>query len=280
MIIATGLNWPDALAGGALGGAYDAPILLVTEIVPSGVKTEISRLGARNAIVLGGEGAVPSGVVEELLGMKMTVTRLGGVSRYETAKLIAERVVGKLGGAFDGTAFAATGANFPDALAATPLAASKVWPIYLVHPSAGAPIAQMQADGVTDALITGGTGAVSQAAQAQLEAAFGSASIERLDGADRYATAVAVATYGVNEAGLAWDWLAIATGQNFPDGLTGGLVPARKSSVLLLTRTDSLPAVTANTLDAQADWIADVYFLGGTGAISHKTRNEVAATLN
>ena len=66
VIIATGLNWPDALAGGSIAGAYEAPILLVTDVVSDRVEREIARLGAKNAIILGGESAVPASVFKQL----------------------------------------------------------------------------------------------------------------------------------------------------------------------------------------------------------------------
>ena len=137
----------------------------------------------------------------------------------------------------------------------------------------------MLSDGVTHALILGGPKAVNTQIGIDIQDALGSGRVERLEGATRYSTAVAVAAYGVEEAGLAWDWLAVATGENFPDGLTGGLVPSRQSSVLLLTKTDTLPPVTSRELSDQADWISDLYFLGGPQAISPKVRGEVAAVL-
>jgi photosystem II stability/assembly factor-like uncharacterized protein len=63
VIIATGRNWPDALGGAALAGVLDAPILLSEPTsLPSVTADEISRLGATHAIILGGTGAVSSGV--------------------------------------------------------------------------------------------------------------------------------------------------------------------------------------------------------------------------
>jgi len=94
VVLATGENWPDALGGAALAGATNAPILLTrTASLPGETLTEIRRLGARRAVILGGTGAV-SVAVETALEAELgrdTVTRIGGADRYETSVLAARR---------------------------------------------------------------------------------------------------------------------------------------------------------------------------------------------
>ncbi len=280
VIVATGRNWPDALVGASLAGTLDAPILLVdTEVVPPAVSAEIDRLEATDAYILGGPGAVSEAVAAELGEMDLDVTRLGGVDRYETAERVAQETLDVLGAGYDGTAFLATGGDFPDALSAGPLAAAKGWPTYLARPDGNAPVATMQDDEVDTVYVLGGEGVVDSAQYGALVDAFGSAAVDRLWGADRYGTAAAIATFGVDEAGLAWDWLAIATGEDFPDALSGGPLPAKKGSVMLLTRTASLPSQTADVLEARRGSILDVYLLGGPGAVSEAVANELAAIL-
>ncbi|MDO8881325.1 MAG: cell wall-binding repeat-containing protein, partial [Coriobacteriia bacterium] len=117
VVIATARNWPDALGGAALAGAVDGPILLTEPTaLPSTVAQAISDLGASKAIILGGTAAVSSGVQTALgtaLGGAGNVTRIDGADRYETARKVAAETVKRLG-TFSGTAFIATGANFPD----------------------------------------------------------------------------------------------------------------------------------------------------------------------
>ncbi|HEX2221057.1 MAG TPA: cell wall-binding repeat-containing protein [Candidatus Limnocylindria bacterium] len=65
--VATGTNFPDALAGGPPAGIARAPILLVPGgTVPSAVKQELLRLGVKQVVILGGTGSVSSGVEAEL----------------------------------------------------------------------------------------------------------------------------------------------------------------------------------------------------------------------
>jgi len=287
VIIATGSNWPDALGGGAFAAAKGGPVLLTdSRTLPFAVAAEIERLGASKAYILGGTGAVSEGVgaaLGTMLGVG-NVERIGGANRYQTAELIAVATVEELAktGSYDGTAFVATGSNFPDALAATPLSAAKSWPLFLSGPAGlSEPTkAAMAACGVDEVVILGGTGVVPAAVEAGLAASYGGSAVTRLAGANRYATAVAVAEYGRDHAGLSLDGVAIATGDNFPDALAGGVMQGTTGSVMLLTPTRTLHAETAGCLSAAKSEITQLKYLGGTGAVSTAVRNEVSALLN
>jgi putative cell wall-binding protein len=284
VIVATGENWPDALGGAALAGAWDAPILLTPAAsLPAAVASEIERLGVADAIILGGTGAVSTTVSNQLLAQlgAGNVFRLGGATRYDTADLVARAVANKLGGSYDGTAFVTTGLNFPDALAGSPLAAAGPWPI-LLAPDTGLTAATQQVAGdigVSEVLILGGEGVVTPATMAALEAEYGAGNVERLAGPTRYETAWEVARHGVEEAGLAWSGLALATGENFPDALSGGALQGQSGSIMALTLTVQLPPVVADGLAEERDSIEQVRFLGGTGAVSQAVRDEVRGIL-
>jgi len=281
VVIATGRNWPDALGGSALAGALDGPILLTdTTILPDAVAGEIERLGASNAIILGGTAAVGANVetsLNTLLG-SANVERIAGADRYLTADAVGARTIDELGAGFDGTAFVVTGANYPDALAAAPLASGLHWPLFLTRTTGISGATDTAMDGVDYVLVLGGTAAVPPAIEADLRATYGASEVLRIAGADRYATAVQIATYGVNH-GLRWDRLALATGQKFPDALAGGVMQGRDGSVLLLTKSETLYAGVAVVLEANADVIGEVRYLGGAAAVSQTVRNQVAAIL-
>ncbi|MBN2839776.1 MAG: cell wall-binding repeat-containing protein [Coriobacteriia bacterium] len=282
VVIATGRNWPDALGGTSLAGALDGPVLLVdTNSVPAGLMDEIDRLGATKAVILGGEAAVGP-AVETALKSKLgatagIVTRIAGANRYDTADKVAVRVITELGGSFDGTAFVATGANFPDALAAAPLAAAQGWPLYLANPTTGLSAATKAAmAGVTNVLILGGEAVVTPATETYLDNTYGAGSVDRLAGPNRYQTAVVVASYAVTDVGHVWDGVGVTTGLNFPDALAGGVLQGKMGSVMLLTTPTTLQANTASALAAHKAQITAVTFFGGTNAVTQIVRDAVA----
>jgi putative cell wall-binding protein len=64
VFVATGMNFPDGLAGGPLAALVPGPILLVSPTqLPESVAAELQRLGPDTVYVIGGPGAVSDGVV-------------------------------------------------------------------------------------------------------------------------------------------------------------------------------------------------------------------------
>jgi len=285
VVIATAYNWPDALGGAALAGALNAPILLTpTAALPAEVLREIEHLGATKAYILGWTPSVSTAVENALKGAlgAGNVTRIWGANRYETARAIAAKTIDVLDGSYDGTCFIATGVKFPDALGASPLAAANGWPIYLVNPTAGLDAATrnaMASGGVDHPIVLGSTAAIPAGVETALNGIYGSLSVDRLYGANRYSTAVAVAVYGVDHAELGWDKVAFATGTNFPDALAGGVLQGRDSSVMLLTPGTALDSTVRSTLVANKAAINEVRYLGSTAAVSQVVRDAVEAAL-
>ena len=285
VIIATGRNWPDALGGATLAGVLDAPILLVdTNALPDAVSAEIVRLGATRAIVLGGTVALSGDVanaIDALPGV-VDIERIGGDNRYLTAEMIAARAVDLQGLDFDHTAFVATGDNFPDALAGSPIAAANGWPLYLV-PASGlldATKDAMQDAGVVDAHILGGLTTVTAGTESQLNTLLGDANVDRIKGDTRYETAVEIARFGQDAANMNWTYTALATGMDFPDALTGGPIQGRCRSILLLTAgTGDLPSAVGGAIEDHKNAIWTMRYLGGTAAVPQATRDEVANLL-
>jgi len=280
VVIATGANWPDALGGSALAGVMYGPILLSPkDALPADVLAEIERLNPSSAYVLGGEGALSDDVLAELTDLlgEENVTRLGGADRYETAEIIADEVIGFLGdwGWIVDTAFVATGRNYPDALAAAPLAAGLYQPIYLSDPEciSDTTAQAMRSAGITETILLGGEAVVSPETEAKL-ADIGIATAARLAGADRYETAAKIARYGVDEYGFIWDGVAIATGKGFADALAGGVAQGYMGSVMLLSDPASLSEPSRDALEDNAADIYGIRFLGGTKALSQTVRDQ------
>lgn len=286
VVVTTAGNWPDALGGSALAGSLGAPVLLTfSAALPPAVSSEITRLGARKAIILGGTGAVSS-AVESALRAQLgsgNVERLGGSNRYETARLTASRTVAALkesGRSYDGVALVATGANFPDALGGSPVAAAKGWPILLTTPTGAdaATMSLMKSIGVRSVVVLGGAGAVSDATKAAIRTGVG-CETRRVAGTNRYSTAAAIASFAVFDAGLDWNGVALATGEDFPDALAGGVLQGLDGSVIMLTPSGSLDAGVAAELRTRKAFIREVRFLGGTGALSTQVRNAAITAL-
>ena len=65
--VATGLNFPDALAGGAPAGMLNAPLLLVhTDSIPGATAAALADLKPRVIFILGGSDVVTDNVATQL----------------------------------------------------------------------------------------------------------------------------------------------------------------------------------------------------------------------
>jgi len=165
--IATAGSFPDDLSGGPAVARARGPLLLVGSNDLAGVVVaELRRLQPRRITVLGGATAVSAGVEAQLRGVaREGVRRLSGGDRIATAAAVAEAF-------FDTAAevFVATAADFPDALAAGPLAAQREAPVLLVTETEvpAATDAQLRRLAPQRITVVGGTAVVSEAVEQAL----------------------------------------------------------------------------------------------------------------
>jgi putative cell wall-binding protein/uncharacterized protein YkwD len=160
--VATGANFPDALAGGAAAGMQDGPILLVKpNELPAATAAELQRLHPTRIVVLG-SAAIVSDAVAQAMGAVTgaQVSRTYGADRYATAVAISQANYAANG---PSTVYVATGANFPDGLAGSPVAGSLPGPMLLVPSNSlpGTVAAELQRLAPDTVVILGGSGAIS-----------------------------------------------------------------------------------------------------------------------
>lgn len=281
VIIATGEAFPDALSASGLAGAYDAPLLLTPPTsLPAQVRETITHLGASTVIIVGGEGAVSANVEQALKGLGLKVERIKGADRYATAAAVADQIMVKTGAQTGGAVFVVRGDAFADALAVSPLAYSQKMPVLLTLPGSlpASTRAYIDRYDVAQAVIAGGTGAVSDGVAAAL-GTLTTEPVTRWSGSDRYATAAEVARKATDRGWAQWSFVGVSTGLSFPDALGGGVAAGRANGVLLMTRPESLSDPTAAALGSRATTIADCRVFGGTGAVSDATYSTVGVAL-
>jgi hypothetical protein len=134
----------------------------------------------------------------------------------------------------------------------------------------------MVALGVKRVHVLGSNAAVTDAAMTGLPLVGGvKPTYDRWAGGGRYATAVDIA----NKSGLSFAGVGIATGQNYPDALAGGVMQGKLGGVLLLTTTSSLSPDTATALTAHKAEIGTVRYLGSSSAVGSAVRTSITNLL-
>lgn len=274
-VIARGDSFPDALAGSYLTGVLDAPVLLTaSNDLPEASVSALDALGVSTVYLLGGTGAISDAVANEATGEAdppREVRRVAGANRYATAAAVATSQdaggIGVVGG--ERTALLVSGETFADALAAGPLAHTQRLPVLLTPSGSLAREADSAIEtlGIEHLVVVGGTAAVSDAVLGAAES--GGVSTERVAGANRYATAAALADFALAEFEDTSDsGVDLATGERFADALAAGPSTGDSKRSLLLTAPTALSSETSTWLADHAGTLRDGRVFGGTGAVA------------
>ncbi|MYH74070.1 MAG: hypothetical protein F4155_04630 [Acidimicrobiales bacterium] len=198
------------------------------------------------------------------------VTRYGGADRYATSLLVAEAFATLAGDSLESVVMV-SGESWQDAVVAAPLAGSMDAPLLMTPPG------QLR-DDATGFLERVGASEVVVVSTDHTSLAVGSAvvsalddlgiSVERVSGANRYATGAAAARRidPVGTMPTSGRTAFVASGEVFADALVAGPLGAHGRHPVLLTPPDELHVETAAYLrDAQ---IAHVVLMGGPAALS------------
>jgi putative cell wall-binding protein len=270
--IANGERFPDALSAGPAAAHQKGALLLVTSTsVPDATVKALGALKPQKIVVVGGEAAISAGVYTQLAKLQPNIARIGGADRYEVSRNVIDYAFcGQAeGDCADGAAtiFAATGANFPDALSAGPAVAHLGGAVLLVpgqDDQIDEPTALLLKRLGTDRVwVAGGPNSVTESLMMDFLSAMPAGSgVSRVSGADRFETSAAIntAVFGTGETAL------LATGAGFADALAGGPVAATIDAPLFLVQRDCYPEPIWNAIRSY-DTI-DLLLLGGENALS------------
>ncbi|AGA70633.1 cell wall-binding protein [Desulfitobacterium dichloroeliminans LMG P-21439] len=292
VILARADRFPDALAGVPLAARYDAPILLTSgEALNSEVEQALKILNPDRVLLLGGEGALGPQVAAKLESLGWSgegLQRINGLNRYETAAAIALETAGLSRDILtdpnhsEEAVAIVTGLNFPDALSIASIAGIKQMPILLTESGAlpQETWTALKALNPKKIYLIGGEGVIAPAVATDLQEQLKLAGpvIERLSGASRYDTMAAVAAAFAGEG----QGLAFATGQDFPDALTGAALAVRLNSKVILIPQgpiEAYPRLKETIAQHPYNPEAKQYIFGGNGAISSERVQELKVLL-
>jgi putative cell wall-binding protein len=250
VLLARGDDPADALAATFLAKPLHAVILLSgRDALPSETDAGLRTLNASRVVVMGGPAAIGPRVVTALLSRGLTVERIGGATRYETAALAARTagggVIGSVGGVR--TALLASGTSFADAVAGGPVAFARTLPVLLTERGRLPEATRLViADLVIDQVVVlGGPDAVGD----EVVGALGEAGlmVERLAGPDRAATSVEVAEWAIARLGFSTHRLGLVRGDDLAAGLAYGVLAGRSRGAAGLP-VSAPPEVAPNAL--------------------------------
>lgn len=299
VVLARDDDFRDAMSAAGLAGALECPILLTSrDGLSESAASEIARLGAESAYIIGGPGAMPGDFESELAGLGVgSVERVYGNQSYDTSVECARMIAGLNEELEEGLASAswwmkreywgdlgsapvivAYGQNFQDALSMSSFAYRYRAPILLQtfgDTAAERGLTEEAVDLVSSSFaeariyVAGGEGAVSSAS---LEAVgFDEASGDvRLWGEDGYDTSLAIAEYMVENGFLYARGIVMASGALQAKGLDAlagaALAGQYEIPVLLANGQAAFGSVDMSAVEgflAEYD-VSAAYVLGGS----------------
>lgn len=178
----------DALTATPYASLKKAPILMTQSTkLNEDTKKELTRRGVKTVDIVGGVNSVSDAVKAEIEAMGITVNRIAGNSKYETALKVAKEI----DAISDISKIAVTnGEVLADAVSVAAPAAQNKMPIILAHPTKGldAEVKKyIDGEGISTSYVIGGTSSVSTTTQNSLPGTK-----KRLEGTDRQGTNASV----------------------------------------------------------------------------------------
>ncbi|WP_343216127.1 cell wall-binding repeat-containing protein [Clostridium mobile] len=266
VIVASGKNFPDALAGSVLSKKLNAPILLVGNTSnerKDSIEYINSHLDKNGTVyILGGQGSVNEEFINNMKsqGYKNFV-RLGGKDRFDTNK----HIVNFMNVEKHTPVVVVNAYGFADALSVSSIAASKGYPIIMTSNSSLSPEGKSMIKNIepSEVYIIGGHASVGDKVISEIKTLIPSldnSKIIKLAGADRYDTSLKVC----NRFNLDTDTAILANGSNFPDALSGSALAAKFDAPIILTN--------GQDITKQREFLNDrsyknIFLLGGSGSI-------------
>lgn len=227
-----------------------------------------------NEFIIDAQNANANGVTETYAFGVPNVERMAGADRYATSVEISKRIPVRSNVYNVNTVVIATGTSFPDALSGAPLATLNRAPLLLTKPTSLPDVVKQEIirRKATNAIILGGTGAVSTAVETELKSA-GIKTIVRYAGKDRYETSAKIAATVI---GSGYPRAAfIVTGENYADALSVSAPAGAHYNPILLVKKDTIPTPIANLINSKN--MQYFYIAGGTGVVSNQVQTQLAA---
>ncbi|MDR3585994.1 MAG: cell wall-binding repeat-containing protein [Desulfosporosinus sp.] len=275
----------DAMTAIPLSKKLDAPILMTdSNSLPAAVLTEIQSLKATNVYIIGGVGAVSAAVEGALTSQGLSITRVSGTDRYDTAAQIAKL----LGPA--PAAYLAYGYGEPDAIVGSVFAAEQGYPVLLTDSSTLPAPTQtyLTGAGTKEISILGGEGVVTPALATSLANNY---SVTRLGGSDRYYTEQAVCEnfftakpvsdqYPVFFASSSVSPNDVGGGTPDASALLAGALAAKQNGLLMVVPSNTLPDGVNNFLLYNKVYIPQSTVVGNVNAVSGALETQLEAVLS
>jgi putative cell wall-binding protein len=198
------------------------------------------------------------------------VQRIGGADRYIVSAAISADTYPD--GVTVNTVYVVSGETYPDALSASALAGLSKSPVLLVKKDSVPEAIRFELSRLRPVriVVLGGTNSIGIDAEKELRKF--APNFTRVEGDDRYIVSAAASKYALpNPAGT--KILYVASGENFPDALSGSAAAGRVVGPVLLVKRDVVPDAVRDEIKRLKP--TEIRVLGGDQSISPVTATQL-----
>lgn len=245
--------YADALSSVPFANQKDAPVLYTNkDNLSSETKSGLKSLKTKKVIIIGGQSNISNKVANQLKSMGISVSRIAGKTRYDTASLIAKQMKNT------NVAIVANGFAYADTVAISPYAAKMGYPILLTNSKGlqSVTASYLKSKGIKKTIVIGGESNVNKATFNKLP------SPTRVGGATRYDTAANV----VRKYNMSTNNTFISNGFAYADSVSGASLAAKQGKAFIFSNDKSLPVPTRKIIGENK--ITRFSAIGGTTVIS------------
>ncbi|WP_307892655.1 N-acetylmuramoyl-L-alanine amidase [Bacillus swezeyi] len=259
-VIVGGDAYADTISAIPYAYQKNAPVLLTNKKnLSSETKNRLKELKTKNVIIIGGTPAVSNGVATQIKKLGISVKRIAGNTRYETAAKVANAM------SSTSKAVVANGFVYQDSVAVIPYAAQNGYPILFTNEKTlnSATSGTIKSKGIKQTIVVGGTNSINSKLFSKLP------SPTRITGKNRYDLSVNIA----KKFSLRTSNTYIANGFRYPDAVIGAALAAKQNKAIILTNGENLSKEPRTFIgDKNIKYFS---IMGGTPSVASKVANQL-----
>ncbi|MGY0434557.1 N-acetylmuramoyl-L-alanine amidase [Bacillus rugosus] len=259
-VIVSGNAYADAIVAAPLAYQKNAPLLYTTTNKLSyETKTRLKEMHIKNVIIVGGTPVVSSNTAYQIKRMGISIKRIAGSNRYETAVRVAKAMK------TPSKTIIINGFLYENAPAIIPYAAKNGFPILFTNKTYINSVTTgfIKDKKIRSSIVVGGTGSISNNVYNKLP------SPTRISGSNRYELAANI----VQKLNLSTSKVYVSNGYSYSDSIAGAALAAKNKQSLILTNGQNLSVESRKVIGSKN--ISNFSVIGKEPAISTKVFNQL-----
>lgn len=259
-VIVGGGAYADAISAAPFAYQKNAPLLLTNaNNLSSETKSRLKELKTKTVYIIGGTSTVSYTVENQIKSLGITVKRIVGKNRYDTAAKVAKSMPST------SKAIVANGFLYAEPIAIIPYAAKNGYPILFTNNSTlnSYTADALKSKGIKQTYVIGGNGSINSTLYKRLPSPI------RIGGVNRYDISVNIA----KKLTLNTSNTYVSNGYSYADSIAGAALAAKQNKAIILTNGENLSKEPRAFIGNKN--IKNFSVVGGTSSVTSKVMTQL-----